>query len=574
MKNLTLVSCAVFLGLSSAALAQSSSITLKPKLIVAISIDQFSADLFDRHRAHFSGGLKRMASGIAFANGYQSHAATETCPGHSTILSGLRPARTGIVANDWFGKRKDKDGKEFFGKIYCVESEDKGQYDRRVISTDHYSGEFSTLGDRVVTKWPQSSRSFAVSGKDRAALGMGGKKTTGVYWYEPQDGKLFHSLNEGASLPDSVTDANLAIKSLIADPNQPAAKPPALSDYCKSFKKPMTVGVATPFGNDVRPQWPAGNAAAFRISELLDQQTLKIATGLISSNNLGGQTDPDVLAISLSGTDYIGHALGTNGPEMCSQLESVDAALDQFFKFLDERGMPYAAVLTADHGGVDFPERDVYSALSGPQPIGEHRDSRFARRAGPFFAANGEGISPFSSWIEQKCGLPAKSVLSIGAGGDYWINTDVNQRQSGAKCAKRLGSSLDDVAAIITSQDLSATPMPKGDPSRWTLAQRARASLVPDRSGAFFVFFKERTSPIIFAGNGYVATHGSPWDYDRRVPILFWWPNIQAKDRTESIETVDILPSLASLIDLPIEGPRLDGRCIILAGNCKSADVR
>ena len=72
-----------------------------PKLLVVVSVDQFSADLFDEYRPQFTGGLARLASGAVFRNGYQSHAATETCPGHSTILTGDRPARTGIIANTW-----------------------------------------------------------------------------------------------------------------------------------------------------------------------------------------------------------------------------------------------------------------------------------------------------------------------------------------------------------------------------------------------------------------------------------------------------------------------------------------
>ena len=73
-----------------------------PKLVIAISVDQFSADLFDEYRPRFAGGMARLASGTVYRNGYQGHNATETCPGHSTILTGSRPARTGIIANNWF----------------------------------------------------------------------------------------------------------------------------------------------------------------------------------------------------------------------------------------------------------------------------------------------------------------------------------------------------------------------------------------------------------------------------------------------------------------------------------------
>ena len=88
-----------------------------PKLLVVISVDQFSADLYNEYRQYFTGGLARLSRGIVFPMGFQSHAATETCPGHSTILTGDRPARTGIIANEWIDQgaaRADK-------KIYCAE---------------------------------------------------------------------------------------------------------------------------------------------------------------------------------------------------------------------------------------------------------------------------------------------------------------------------------------------------------------------------------------------------------------------------------------------------------------------
>ena len=91
----------------------------QPKLIVAISVDEFSADLFAQYRQHFSGGLARLSRGIVFPSGYQSHAATETCPGHSTILTGARPARTGIIGNNWFDLGAEREDKY----IYCSEDE-------------------------------------------------------------------------------------------------------------------------------------------------------------------------------------------------------------------------------------------------------------------------------------------------------------------------------------------------------------------------------------------------------------------------------------------------------------------
>ena len=90
-----------------------------PKLLVVISVDQFSADLWDEYRPHFTGGLARLAQGTVFHNGYQSHAATETCPGHSTILTGDHPSRTGIIANVWTDQATARTDKS----VYCAEDE-------------------------------------------------------------------------------------------------------------------------------------------------------------------------------------------------------------------------------------------------------------------------------------------------------------------------------------------------------------------------------------------------------------------------------------------------------------------
>src|SRR5215218_2866172 len=90
-----------------------------PRLIVAISVDQFSADLFDEYRPVLMGGIGRLSKGTVFRNGYQGHNATETCPGHSTIMTGARPSRTGIIANNWFDLDQARSDKS----VYCAEDE-------------------------------------------------------------------------------------------------------------------------------------------------------------------------------------------------------------------------------------------------------------------------------------------------------------------------------------------------------------------------------------------------------------------------------------------------------------------
>src|SRR4051794_14291964 len=155
----TLLAAAAAL-LASPAVSQAPA--APPKLLVVISVDQFSADLFDEYRPQFSAGLARLASGTDFRNGYQSHAATETCPGHSTILTGDHPARTGIIGNNWFDQSIQREDKS----VYCAEDESAPG-----TSSSHYKVSpkhllVPTLGDVMKSRWP-SSRNVAVSGKDR-----------------------------------------------------------------------------------------------------------------------------------------------------------------------------------------------------------------------------------------------------------------------------------------------------------------------------------------------------------------------------------------------------------------------
>jgi hypothetical protein len=120
------------------------------------------------------------------------------------------------------------------------------------------------------------------------------------------------------------------------------------------------------------------------------------------------------------------------------------------------------------------------------------------------------------------------------------------------------------VAAVFTRAELMAAPQPSGPPDAWTLIGRAKASFDPDRSGDFVVLLAPRVTPIFDTLHNYVATHGSAWDYDRKVPILFWRKDMVPFEQPLSVETVDILPTLAALLHVPIAAGAIDGRCLDL----------
>jgi hypothetical protein len=118
------------------------------------------------------------------------------------------------------------------------------------------------------------------------------------------------------------------------------------------------------------------------------------------------------------------------------------------------------------------------------------------------------------------------------------------------------------VEAVFTAAEIAATPAPASPPDQWTLIQRVRASYYPGRSGDFYVILKKDITPIADTSHGFVATHGSVWDYDRRVPILFWRPGFRGATVQLPADTVDIMPTLASLIELPLAAGSVDGHCL------------
>lgn len=501
-----------------------------PKLIVAISVDQFSADLFAQYRNRFTGGFARLLNGAVFPSAYQSHAATETCPGHSTILTGYRPARTGIVANNWVDQRAPRADKV----VYCAEDESVpgSTHTDYTVSDKHLK--VPTLGERMKAANP-ASRVVSIAGKDRAAVMMGGHKVDELWWW---DGKTFATY-AGRAEPAVVTRGKAAVAALVARPQEALPLP----GWCAALDRPIVAGAQT-LGQG-RFQREAGDLKAFRASPAADAAVLSIAAGLVQDMQLGKRAAPDLIAVGLSATDYIGHATGTQGTEMCIQMAQLDQSLGAFMNVLDSYGLDYEVMLTADHGAHDVTERQLERAM----PMEAHVSPDLQ-------------TSTIAAAIGKALGVAGPVLL--GAESDIYVDRDLPAatRARVLAEAKRRYSALPQVAAALTRAEIAATPMPTTPPEAWTLVERARASFDPDRSGDLLVLLKPRVTTIEAPGPGYVETHGSPWDYDRRVPLLFWRRGVTGFEQPLSVETIDIAPTLGPLIG--VATPGVDGRCLDL----------
>ncbi len=531
------------------------SASQRPTLIVAISVDQFSAGIFDQYRNHFKGGLRRMIDeGVVFPNGYQSHAATETCPGHSTLLTGRHPSGTGIIANEWL----EPSGQ----KTYCVSDPSVTVPGRLNAPRGPANLRVSTLGEWLKSQDP-GSRVVAVSGKDRAAINMSGHNPDAVFWWDDELG-----FNTYVRPGDDEKERLAPVKAFNDAVTRrwkkalPAWTP--LDKSCARLNSEGTYDGTWHISHHVPPDWhltdktqPFRQDRAFktwvRASPVVDELTLDLATALLTRYKLGKGTAPDLLAVSLSATDYVGHRYGNEGPEMCDQLAHLDRRLGAFFTSVDALKIRYVVVLSADHGAVDVAERLQQRGFPAQRITVDVAKSINSYLRGPDSKPTTDFQLDFDAFKYESNGL-------------YFLRQNIAsaQRESIIEAAVKYLDQQPWVAQAFSKTDILRVHVrPDVAPDELLLEERFAESVDAERSPDILIAFKPYSTldHIDPAGN-YIAGHGSPWNYDRRVPILFWRPGIAGYEQYLPIETVDIAPTLAALVGVP--HPAVDGRCIDL----------
>lgn len=546
--------CGALAAVLSAAFAAQAQTKPDPKLVVVISVDQFSANLYAQHRPEFVGGLATLSQGIVYPNGYQSHAFTETCPGHSTLLTGKHPNKTGISANDWYDRATGK-------TVYCLADPSVTPADDpkgRAVSPANLVA--TTYGDWLKAVSP-TSRVFGVSGKDRGAITMSGHKADGQFWYQPGFGfTTWVPADQTAQArlkPVAAFNARLAadLKShpVTWDYDKTSAK------RCKALEASYETG-----GRKWRAGLPIPAAASeadrqrdLYASPYTDQVTLELAQRLREAYGLGDGPQVDLLTVSLSATDFIGHRYGTRGPEMCDQIARLDARLGVFLKSLDKVKGGVLVVLAADHGGADFAERLHDEGYGTERVVGK-----------PW-------VAKLNAQLRADLGLAWDPLIADGGIDQIYVvgpdrkTPSITDRARITAAALVLINRDPAVAEAFDSNAiLTMAPAPAdASPEELTVAERVRRSAYPGRVGDILVAFKPDRVPAT-AGATYVSTHGSAWDYDRRVPILFWWKGATPHERVLPLDTVDIAPTLAAVTGVPAPAD-IDGACRPLAYGSK-----
>jgi predicted AlkP superfamily pyrophosphatase or phosphodiesterase len=509
-----------------------------PSLIVTVVVDQLSANLFNQYRSQFTGGLKTLADqGMVSINGYQTHGVTVTCAGHSTVLTGAHPARSGIPANDWLDTTTGQE-------TYCLAAPQNTlahgkNTDNGPVGPEQLSA--STLGDWLKAVSPES-RVYGVSGKDRGAITLAGHKGDGAFWLTDNFGFTTY-VEPGQSAQARLAPVAALNARMIDRFTRQAPSWTYSNAACRRLEGQWTIAGQT-FDSKVPP-------ANFRLdnSPILDELTIEGAIELMDSRQLGRRGVTDMLGVSLSATDRIGHSYGTQGPEMCEQMLRLDTALGVLMDKLSTIPGGAIVVLTADHGGSDFPER---SAVEGYPHAG-----RVDRALQPRVNAA----------LKARFGLDADPVVS-SAGGFVIVDKDRKSlpeplRSQVLAAAIELLNAEPQVALAVARDELLAEPVPNSiNPEDLNVRERLRLSAVADRSPDILRAWQPGLTGQGRVG-GAISSHGSPWDYDRRVPIVFWWPGAEGQERFLPMRTIDIAPTLANLIGVQPDGP-IDGRCMDL----------
>jgi predicted AlkP superfamily pyrophosphatase or phosphodiesterase len=501
----------------------------KPKLVVGIVIDQMRYDYIYRYWEKFGeDGFKKLVSeGYFCKNTNYNYVPTYTGPGHTSIYTGTTPAVHGIIANEWFDKKTNKD-------IYCAEDNSVSG-----VGTSANEGKRSpannlvtTITDELRISSNMKSKVIGIALKDRSAIMPAGHTANAAYWYDGSNGNFISSTYYMKELPVWVQEFNkkeLAKKYL----SQPWNNLIPLEQYTESL----------PDDNKYETLWKGETKAVFphdlpklmavndglnmiRSTPFGNTLTKDFAMEVIKNENMGKNGVTDFLAISFSSPDYIGHNWGPNSVEQEDDYLRLDKELAELLKFLDtEIGKENVLVfLTADHAAPEVPSY----LMDLKVPAGYVNEWKIKNDLKAYLK-DVYGDSLVLSYTNQQVFLNHKV-----------IDEKKLVLQQVQEDAASFIQKMDGVSEVLTATTLNNTSFTEG--SRYLMQKGFNAK----RSGDILVNYFPGW--IDYKKTG--TTHGSPYSYDTHVPLIFYGWNIKPGSSVEQIYITDIAATLAMMLNI------------------------
>ena len=539
------VCLASLVGACAAPGAPSANAATKPKLVVFLVVDGLPMRQVTGYRDQLApdGFARFLDRGAWFADAHYGHGFTVTAAGHSAMLTGTYPYRTGIIGNEW----KDITTGD---NVYCTGDTSAtyiGHKTNPLDGTSPKNLKVETLGD-VLRRVDPRSKVIGISGKDRGAILPAGKTGT-AYMYMSSSGQFASSTYYMQQHPAWANAWNAAKhadryfktewKPLLPEAAYARSVPDSQPFFGpRGGKLPMLMGTAT-------DEAPGPNFyGALLASPFADALSLDFARAAIAGEQLGRDDAPDILSVSLSGHDYVNHRWSAESRLSHDHFLQLDRLLEAFFRDLDTTvGRDnYVAVLTADHGFMVAPDVSKARGLN----------AGYLNSTQIFNRINGE--------LEKTFGVP-KLMRFITASGVALDRPLIAQR----------GLNFDAVAEAARNH-FAADPGMAVAYTRKELETNSRAG-APFFDAMRKSFNLERSGDVQFAlaphwmfGSGTGVTHGSPHPYDTHVPILFWGPGwMTPGQRSGRVEVADIAPTLAQVLGVAAP-PASEGRVLPLRG--------
>ena len=502
----------------------------KPKLVVSIVVDQMRFDNLDKYKESYSNnGFNRLIrEGFNLKNNHFNYVPTVTGPGHSSISTGSTPKTHGIVGNNWFDNKTQKD-------VYCTTD-----LNYENLGGNAYSAKMSpnnllvnTLGDLNRIENDMNSKTISIAIKDRGSILMGGRKANAAYWFYGKDkGEWVSSKYYMEELPEWVDNFNnsdivstyIGEWNTLYDINSYKESRSDDNNFEKSFKGDPSVTFPYDLnklkhlndGYDMLKETPFGN-----------NLTTDFAIEAISNEKLGKDQFTDVLTISYSSTDYIGHNFGVDAKETQDAYLRLDLEIERLLYFLDSYvgENEYTLFLTADHGASKIPAY-LNSIGIKSQNIEEGTVENILKDV--LFKSYGSN-QLISKVMNSQIYLNNEIINSLNLSFNSIEKTIINTLNQ-----------LEYIDKVYTSEDIINGNFDSGYD---LLIQNGYNVL---RSGD--IIFKLKENVISYGNKG--TTHGSGYTYDTHVPLIFFGKKIVQGESNVKTKITDIAPTIAKLLGL------------------------
>ena len=521
----------------------------KPKLILQITVDQLRGDLPTRYYDRLgSGGFRYLwESGTVYRNAHHMHANTETIVGHATLATGTHPSVHGMIGNLWFDRESGFTTYNVEDANYRlltagadVDADTEIDPTQRAARSDGRSPAAiltTTFSDELRSSSDGQAKVVGVSVKDRGAISMAGHAGT-AYWFSKASGTFVTSTYYLDAYPDWVVAFNDT-----APAQQYAGSSWTLLHDKNSYlfgdtdDREWETDVGG-FGRVFPHNFGDGSSPYFTtwltLSPAGDQLVLEFAKRALIEEQLGADDTTDYLSVSFSSTDYVGHVFGPSSLEGEDNILQLDRTLASLFSFVDEQvGLENTLiVLSADHGGPDTPG---YLNTLGI-PAGYVDPDTWDREA-----AIGRIKDQFK--IEGKL-IETYAHPYVYLSEEVTSNQRIDQGALEAAIVEEI-SNLPGVALAVSSRALRRGNLPDTH-----LYRSVINNFNAKRSGNVFIVFEPNWFINDFDGLTVASTHGSPWQYDTYVPIVFAGAGVPALVVDRKVHTIDIAPTLSSYMSI------------------------